>query len=90
MRINVEQKPHAILTIRILMTVFLLGILCTSESFSSIVVTTRLLINSLMAESSFNTSCLFDLSHCLVIHLDNFLPRMQHFENSAHLFVLTH
>ena len=82
MRINVQQKPHAVLTIRIFMTVFLLGILCTSESFSSIIVTTRLLINSLMAESSFNTSCLFDFSHCLVIHLDNFLPHMQHFENS--------
>ena len=65
MKINVQQKPHAVLTIRIFMTVFLLGILCTSESFSSIIVTTRLLINSLMAESSFNTNCLFDLSHCL-------------------------
>ena len=87
MRINVQQKPHAVLTIRIFMTVFLLGILCTSESFSSIVVTTRLLINSLMAESSFNTSCLFDLSHCLVIHLDNFLLHMQHFENSLLVYL---
>ena len=87
MRINVQQKPHAVLTIGIFMTVFLLGILCTSESFSSIIVTTHLLINSLMAESSFNTSCLFDLSHCLVIHLDNFLPRMQHFENSLLVYL---
>ena len=87
MRINVQQKPHAILTIRIFMTVFLLGILYTSESFSSIIVTTRLLINSLMAESSFNTSCPFDLSRCLVIHLDNFLPHMQHFENSLLIYL---
>ena len=87
MRNTVQQKPHAVLTIRIFMTVFLLGILCTSESFSSIIVTTRLLINSLMAESSFNTSCLFDLSHCLVIHLDNFLPHMQHFENSLLVYL---